>query len=584
MFNAKRKGIALITVVLISALIFASIVGITLKVIPENKIVAARSASQRALSAAETGLSQALFNLRNADFISGGRTTVPPGTTDSSLTYLTINDVENIAKATAGAVLPSTSTTYGEVPVPGGNGVPYVTYQVKIKKISGDSFSESYDKNTLDNVLEIYSLGTVYDKQGGNVVARKAIMMSCATTFKVNPATPETPGSNPVNVNYGIVSGGNMNFVGNANRVFQGDIYAGGDIMKNSNNDNSTIVLDGNAYAHGSVDPGIVPDAVPPKKYEGVSSPSSTIDKIITELSKYNKSLADAFIAGAYPYDGTVDGYPNTNLNDSTTFPDLTVDDKEKISEIMSDYLLDSYIAPKNPHDSDYDGRNVLTFYNDIISGKIKSDNITKISTFGLSSFTSFFNELATAKDKIIVYYNGSFDKSQEVDQLFNLNIGGTIVVEGDLKINSSGTINQNNNSLLLVVKGNIDLAGGATLNCGKTGELGGIFASGENANSKVGVGNFTLNGYLVTPRDIDVNGTFSCNGTLMTKGSIDLQGTTNITFVNRGLGNIQVIPMPPSGPEPASLENVASAGQNSNNPSSWQEISYDEFDKLKNP
>jgi Tfp pilus assembly protein PilX len=549
MFNAKRKGIALITVVLISALIFASIVGITLKVISENKIVAARSASQRALSAAETGLSQALFNLRNADFTPGGRTTVPPGTTDLSLTYLTIDNVENIAEASAGAA--SASTTYGEVPVPGGDGVPYVTYQVKIKKVSGDPFNTNYNNSTLDNVLEIYSLGTVYDKQDGSVIARKAVMMNCAITFNVKPATPGSPPSNPVNVNYGIVSGGNMNFVGNANRVFHGDIYAGGDIMKNSNNDNSTIVLDGNAYAHGSVDSGIV--ANPEQVYEGVSSPSDTIDQIIDRLKDFNKDLADAFMIGNYPYNGSNSDYPNTNRST------LSTDDQTIINNIFNYYLGDNTNF----------GR-VSSFYDDLESEKIYTNYYSGLSATGKTFLQNLANP--TYKDKIVCYYKGDVGKKDLTD---NIKLGGVLIIDGNLSITSSITINPDNNNLIIRVTGNVDLKGGATLNCGNPG---GIFASGENANSKVGVGSFTLNGFLITPRDIDINGTFTCNGSLLTKGNISLQGTTNITYVDRGLGNIQVIPTPPSEFESASLENVASAGQNSSNPSSWQEVSYDKF------
>jgi len=558
MFKKKRKGVALITVVLISALIFVSIIGITLKVVPENKIVVARSASERALSAAETGLSQVIFNLRNADFKNG--TTVP---SSSTAAYLKISDVEDIARASAGAVLPpSPSTTYGKMAVPGGDGVPYVTYEVKIKKVSGDSFDPNYDRDTLENTLEIYSLGTVYDKEGGNVIARKAIKTGCLVTFKVNPATGGTSNPNPVDLKYGIVSGGNMNFIGNSNRVFHGDIYAGGMIDKNSNNDNSNIVLDGSAYASGSIDPGIVPDADPPKKYEGVPSPSNTIDKIIAELSKYNKSLADAFIAGAYPFDGTetANGYPNTNRSS------LSGTDQAIINSIFVNYLGDNTNFSK-----------VSSFYNDLESGKIYTNYQSGLSSTG----QAFLQNLANPayKSNIVCYYKGDVDKKDLPD---NIKLGGVLIIDGDLSITSSITINPGDpnhvppippNPLLIRVTGDVDLAGNATL-------YGNIFASGEDANQKVGVGDFTLNGFLVTPRDINVNGTFSCNGSLLTKGSINLKGTTNITYADTGLGSITVSITPPTPPAPAELVNVndANAAPTETNKAPWKEISYDEF------
>ncbi|MGB9770319.1 hypothetical protein, partial [Caldisericum exile] len=65
--NIRRKGVALITVILISALVLTSIIGIVLKVVPEKAISNAQSTSQRALTAAEACVSQIAFDLRNAD-------------------------------------------------------------------------------------------------------------------------------------------------------------------------------------------------------------------------------------------------------------------------------------------------------------------------------------------------------------------------------------------------------------------------------------------------------------------------------------------------------------------------------------
>ena len=151
MFRYKRKGMALITVVLISALLFVSIIGITLKVVPENKIIVARSSSQRALTAAETGLSHVLFNLRNADFMTD--TTAPSGMPE----YLDIADVKAIASNTAVYLL---APDLGEHAY--STGTPYVTYWVKIKKTGGDTWTptDAPSEETHSVTLAIYSMGT----------------------------------------------------------------------------------------------------------------------------------------------------------------------------------------------------------------------------------------------------------------------------------------------------------------------------------------------------------------------------------------------------------------------------------------
>jgi len=537
MFKHKRRGIALITVVLISALLFVSIIGITLKVIPENKIIAARSASERALSASETGLSQILFNLRNANF--DDETTAPSG--GFGFEYISINQVRAIAEATSG----SNPFTYNEAPpVPGGGGTPYVVYQVKIKKIAGDPFDPDLNMSELPNTLEIYSMGIVYEKQNGKVLARKAIQTKYDIIFELKPTTEE--GEN-YNLKYGIVSGGNIQFIGSSNRVFHGDIYAGGLIDKSSNNIDP-IVLDGKAFAVGTIDSGIVP--TDDKRIEGAPPIGDEIDKVITMLNDYNESMADDFKNGTGLYDGTNLDYPNTNPN---TFPGLTGIDKQTIQNIMNDYL-----------GNDTDLVKKVSFYNDLVSGKIITDNPV-LSANGKSFFINMLN--TEYLSKIVVYYKGDFDFQSYKDLEVNgeLKLGGVLIVDGDLNINSSVTINPDINPLLIRVTGNVDLAGGATLN-------GNIYASGEDANKKVGVGNFTLNGFLVTPRAIGVNGQFTCSGSLIAKGSIDLKGTTNITYVDRGLGDM-VVPGEPT--TVTELRNVISAEILV---SSWKEISFDAF------
>jgi len=551
----KRKGMALIAVVLISALLLASIIGITLKIIPENKIVAARSASERALVATETGLSQAIFNLKNAKFEKEDEEgNIIPGSTapNSGLEYLTIENVEAIARASVGAKFPYPEKALSE------NGTPYVTYRIKIEKIGGDAFTEDFEDTTLENKLRVYSLGAVYDKPGGTILARRAIETTFTIAFNIG-STTHTETTN-ASLEYGIAAGGNIQFIGNSNAVFEGDIYADGNVFKNSQGA-GYIVLDGVAYAAGTIDSGVVSD---PDK--SVSGAPAIMVAAISELIRiydeaYNKARADSFRLGEPPFDGSNPDFPNTNPD---TFPGLSDPDKAIITAIMQDYLSDNYIVPKNKDDPNYDGKNVITFYNDIVTGKIITDNP------GLSaSGRNFFTNLLNNKDKIIVYYDGNLDNKTQ-DVLFNTQLGGTIIVSGDLKINSSSTVNAQNNSLLLVVNGAVDLAGGAILN-------GNIFAPATDSNSKVGVGNFTLNGFLLTPRTINIKGQFSCYGSLVTLGNITLDGTPNIYYRNRGLGDI-IVPIITTTTTPI-LDQIDSVNIEK---STWKEISYDLFNNLQ--
>ena len=125
MILRKRKGMALITVVLIAALFLISIVGISAKVISEKKVSNARASSERALVAAETGLSQVLFNLRNTDFSADPASTAP----SLGQEYLKAIQVEELATQDGDSYLPLGPRAYSDK--------PYTTYDVKIRRLSG---------------------------------------------------------------------------------------------------------------------------------------------------------------------------------------------------------------------------------------------------------------------------------------------------------------------------------------------------------------------------------------------------------------------------------------------------------------
>ena len=566
MFRHKRKGIALITVVLISALLFVSIIGITLKVVPENKIIAARSASERALTAAEAGISQVLFNLRNAvlDTSNNVTTTVPPNTA-LYLKYLNNDDVQNIIDGSDESVLLKETNS----PNPYLSGTPAATYWVKITK---NSDSGGTSNRTIG--LTIDSMGIVFqDKNGNNaldlntdeVLARKVV--ETTVTYEINITTTSTS-----NLKGAIISGGDINFIGNTNTVFTGDIYADGNIDFNSQSSNAWVVLTGSAYAHGYVDDGIVQD--PSKEHENQPSNSSVIAAIINNFKWYVSpsvtSISDAFKNGIDPYDGTqlfiqdpkypddpsktIPGYPNTN---PSTLPPT---DQLVINGIFQDYLGTS----SNFGSSSSPG--VANFYTDLFSGKI----LNSIPPTMLSA-RDFFTSLANTaySEKFVTYFKGTHQQHNEVVDdgiLSNVNykLGGVLIIDGDLKIDGNPTINPDNNPLIVIVTGNVTLGGGGGQDTGIFN--GSIFAT--STTSKISAGNFIINGALVSPGEIDIGGNVTCNGTIVSQTAVRLNGTNQIWYDSSKLPTFMKSDVPIT-------TNTNTGTYASSNPSSWKEIPY---------
>jgi len=273
MILRKRKGMALITVVLIAALFLISIIGISAKVITEKKVSNARSSSERALVTSETGLSQILFNLRNTDFTDPG-STAPLG----NLEYLTVGGARNIASNGSGYVLSLSEHSYSE-----STDKPFVTYSVKIKKIDGGTWDPDNPSEDPINVsLAIYSLGMVYsDSSKAEVLARRVISTECDAVFSI--------GTTSSLIDYGILAGGNIEFKGHATEE-GGDIFANGNITSDGSTDR---VTDGEAYAHGAIDEGIAPDG---------EHPGQATVNISEQFEQYTKDMAYAFKTGGYPY------------------------------------------------------------------------------------------------------------------------------------------------------------------------------------------------------------------------------------------------------------------------------------------
>jgi hypothetical protein len=525
----RRRGFALIWVVLIGALIFVGIVSLTLRVVPESMITVARTHTQRALSVAEDGTSRVLFDLRNFkdnDFDSNSNTIEH---------YLKSGEIKSLIDTSSGIIDPSNGE-YITNPSPPSDESFETSYQAKIKVINN---------NMVDKALvDLYTLGTVTDRVNGNVLARKAIKTSFEVNYNkvTNPSTPATepwyePGEPSEVANYALFSGNSISFSGNAQTI-DGNIHAIGLIDLGSSkqirveNGNAETEDEFTVYKNGG-------GGVDGKKLDpNTNPPAPKIDFPIINIDTYSK-LADALRAGIPPYDGNP-------LKDENGDLILDKDGNPIIFANTSDPIVNpviqSYLGAPGTS-STLDGIN--NFYHDLING-------TGELTPHPGGLTIAQLENLQAYMGSIVYYvqgpatiNGQFA------------CAGTLVVDGDLSINGGATV------------GDPAKPGGSA-----------ILVKGDIIRSN---GNADLYGLFYSTGSVKGVGTFDCEGSVITQGSMDLKGTYTVKYVpltwnpNLGIGAGQYHEGNPEVPAGETLYSIDSAASGASS-YSWKEISYEAF------
>ncbi|PMP66980.1 MAG: hypothetical protein C0189_04035 [Caldisericum exile] len=458
--NIRRKGVALITVILISALVLTSIIGIVLKVVPEKAISNAQSTSQRALTAAEACVSQIAFDLRNADL--GNNVINPPNVYH----YLTVDNVKSIVKNGAGYILELNEASLSSS--------PDTYYKAKIKRLSKGDVN-GWDPDTgLDGdktiFIGIYALGMV--KQNGQIVSQSAVYTEMAVTYhkKTIPATQVMP--NSAVFNYGIFSGSDIAFNGNAQEV-AGNVFANGNIDLGPAKGKIRIAYDptyggGTAYAVGQITGKGVAQVGAKPGQNPIEFPMLNTD--------YYKAFALAFKTGQKPYDGSVSGFPNT------TDP--------IVKSIIVSYLGSTYNSTINQ---------IAAFYNDLSnkSGLFAGLDVAK------------WQQLKSYAKNIVYFVEG------DVHINGNVKLQGTIVINGNLIINGNSTVD-NDGALAMLVNGNVELANGNAL-------LKGIFYT---TGSFTGGGTFDLYGALVSKGAVNLNGTYNVYYRPVDMSNLSIVGT----------------------------------------------------------
>ena len=468
----KRKGIALISVVLIGALVFVSIIGIVLKVVPEKSISNARISSERALSAAEAGLSQVIFDLRNVSFSDGGSI----GPIDySGSHYVTVPESKAII-ANAPNVVDFKESDEKGITL---QDYPNVTYWAKIKADSSvspwDPEVPEHGNVVKDVPVTIYVMGTAYNNSSHtSILARKAIMVDYTVTYSKTSEFISGPETGAFK-DYALFSGTSLVFQG-ASQVIKGNVFSNGDIVLNKNNV-SDRVLDGKAYLNGDLynkmkDPPIEDDNAIPKSEENpVLSGAHYI------------WLAKQFKIGEVPYNGI----PVYN-EDGELVPYADT----RNSSLQ--FAIQSYLGAENVP-STISG--IQSFYNNLTADPVPTGNFSTV--FPVLDVLNL-----KANVKSAVYYI-------EGDAIINGNFTcqGAIYIHGDLHLNGNAKI-YNPGGLAIFVDGDVIANGDAYIE-GLLFTPGTIYGTGsfESKGSVVALGGIEVNGSLdITYSEINMPNT----------------------------------------------------------------------------
>jgi len=449
----KREGVALIWVVLMSALILVSIIGISIKVVPEKQILNARAYSQRVLAVAETGLAKVVYQIRTDE---GLQTSLASLATGSNITVESDFD----------------------------SGIPSVTsaYKVEIVKEPSDEYS-------------FYSMGVVYKgstKTEANVIARKVIKVKYAGYFPFG--------------DYALFSCGGIDA---QNGTVDGSIFA------NEYIDFTHADLTGTAYCPANDFTGIPEDQQNPNCKE-IGFPS-------VELNKY-RDLWTAFLNGSFPYCGPTDIDGDGNV-DNPDYPDTS-------TPKVHTYIFNKLKTTSDPATQD----DFESFFDDLRNPA--SPEAAYLSSF-LSTGKLVF-DVQPDLHKNIVDFSGSLYTSQPYLQ-------GIIVIEGDLKFSSDKLqIGVDPYKTSILVTGAVTVSNACTIN-------GLLYIAGTDKKAL----------------SISASGGLTCNGSIVAIGEIDLNSDKLV--ITRAENEIYKKEIKPS-----ILEEQKS--KLSPVPSSWQEVSYDEF------
>lgn len=450
----QRHGIALITVVLLSALVLLAIGVVSAQAIAEKTIVTSQNGFKRALSVAEAGLTETVTNVRNAAW-TNSTLIMPDGSyvTNSMVTGLAMGNVGTIVEGTVKPWPDDTST-----------------FQIKIKKLGGSVWNGSSAWENQAVTVGVYALGQVYTngaRAASQLIAQRVLYAQYNITFSLKTTTVQTYSGL---FDYGLLSGGQMNLGGNS-KIYGGNVRANGVVDVGSKH----RLYDADGSADSDYTYKVYTDYGITGNGQGTRNSSQWVVQPGKDFSfpaistAYYRELADDFKQGIGFYGGSGDP-----ANPGVTYPDTST---------VKGLITADLGAAGVPSTFDQ----VTTFYNhvmnrtngwqsvpDVIYNQIKS-NLPR-ATYYIDQSTTIAG--GTASGTIV----------------FDCPLGGGVTFHG-------GTLNAGN-GLALLVNGDIFIGNGNT-------EIwGGIYATGKIQQMN---GSFTVHGAIATQGAMDkVNGNLS--------------------------------------------------------------------------
>src|SRR5450830_780587 len=171
---SKRRGVALLIVIMVAALVLVAVVGVSAYVSSEQTIVVSDNGFKASLSVAETGMTETVMNFRlatwNGTSFQWASDIVPYITSDMLIRLATAG--QNTVVTGSSHVLPGDSTSL---------------FQVKLKKMSTD-FWNGAPGWTKTIHIGVYSLGEKYVNSARNandVVGRRIVYSEFDVTYNL---------------------------------------------------------------------------------------------------------------------------------------------------------------------------------------------------------------------------------------------------------------------------------------------------------------------------------------------------------------------------------------------------------------
>jgi len=478
--HSKRRGVALLIVIMVAALVLVAVVGVSAYVSSEQTIVVSDNGFKASLSVAEAGITEAVTNFRRVQWHSSTDIEFPPGA------YLTADMVRAMATGAVGTVAVHSDPAFRPFQTD-----PTSIFQVKLKKVSGPVWDPTSGFTNQVVRIGVYSLGEKYvnassaaSRDPNGLVGRRVLYSEYDVTYELTPGTAPTMQSP---FEYALLSGGMIDLSGSA-KIIGSSVRSNGVVDVGQHRHNSVF------YAPPYSNP--VPDTKPYKYFV------ETIDGITSNGQGGNDSslwvqppTQDFVFGNIYmPYylnmfnnfrSGT--GFYGGNGTYGAGDPDH--------QEIHYPNTSDPYV--KNLLQGSFPGSSarmdeITTFCDNVLNLK----GAYSLTASGITpSASAALQDLQKNLERATYYVQGPASTTGGTMQ-------GTIVVNGNLTLGGNASVSAGMGGIALLVHGNLDKG------TGDVTVVGSVYADGKI--TQMG-GNFTIHGSIATQGAMDmVSGSFT--------------------------------------------------------------------------